>query len=63
MWIPSLPESIDAEKVTAESDNGVVTIHVAKKPNVKPKKVEVKPTSHDLQESSSRGLIMQMIKP
>jgi HSP20 family protein len=37
-----LPETIDAEKVNAESDNGVVTIHVAKKPGIKPKRVEVK---------------------
>jgi HSP20 family protein len=38
-----LPETVDAEKVTAESDNGVVTIHVAKKPGIKSKRVEVKP--------------------
>lgn len=37
-----LPETIDADKVTAESDNGVVTIHVAKKPGTKPKHVEIK---------------------
>jgi HSP20 family protein len=41
-----LPETIDAEKVTAEADNGVVTIHVAKKPGVKPKHVEVKPAAN-----------------
>ncbi len=40
-----LPETIDADKVTAESDNGVVTIHVAKKPGIKPKRVEVKPAA------------------
>jgi HSP20 family protein len=40
-----LPETIDADKITAESDNGVVTIHVAKKPGVRSKKVEVKPTA------------------
>ena len=38
-----LPETADAEKVTAESDNGVVTVRVAKKPGAKPKQVEVKP--------------------
>jgi HSP20 family protein len=43
--IVELPESIDADKVTAESDNGVLTIHVAKKPDAKPRKVEVKATS------------------
>jgi HSP20 family protein len=43
--VMDLPDSIDADKVTAESDNGVVTIHVDKKPGVRPKKVEVKPTA------------------
>jgi HSP20 family protein len=40
-----LPETADADKVTAESDNGVVTIHIAKKPGAKPKQVEVKPAA------------------
>ncbi|MBS0196486.1 MAG: Hsp20/alpha crystallin family protein [Planctomycetes bacterium] len=40
-----LPETVDAEKVTAEADNGVVTVHVAKKPGAKPKQVEIKPAS------------------
>jgi HSP20 family protein len=40
-----LPETVDPDKVSAESDNGVVTIHVAKKPGAKPKQVEVKPAS------------------
>jgi HSP20 family protein len=40
-----LPETVDADKVTAESDNGVVTIHIAKKPGVKPRQVEVKPAA------------------
>jgi HSP20 family protein len=38
-----LPDTVDADRVTAESDNGVVTIHVAKKPGIKPKQIEVKP--------------------
>lgn len=37
-----LPETADVGKVTAESDNGVVTIKVAKKPGAKPRQVEVK---------------------
>ena len=40
-----LPESIDPERVTADVDNGIVTIRVAKKPGLRSKRVEVKPTS------------------
>lgn len=40
-----LPETIDPDKVSAESDNGVVTIRVAKKPGAKPRQVEVKPAA------------------
>lgn len=40
-----LPEAADADKVTAESENGVVTIHIAKKPGAKPKQVQIKPAS------------------
>ncbi|MCC6659531.1 MAG: Hsp20/alpha crystallin family protein [Phycisphaerales bacterium] len=37
-----LPETVDADRISAESDNGVVTIHIAKKPGAKPKQIEVK---------------------
>jgi HSP20 family protein len=40
-----LPETVDADKVTAEAENGVVTIHVARKPGIKPKRIEVKPAA------------------
>jgi HSP20 family protein len=40
-----LPDTIDADRITAESDNGVVTIRVAKRPGVGKKKVEVKPST------------------
>jgi HSP20 family protein len=40
-----LPDTVDADKINAESDNGVVTIHIAKKPSAKPKQIEVKPSS------------------
>lgn len=40
-----LPDTVDADKVSAESDNGVVTIHIPKKPGVKPKQIEVKPAA------------------
>lgn len=38
-----LPPTADSDKVTAESDNGLVTIHIAKKPGARAKQVEVKP--------------------
>lgn len=38
-----LPDTVDTDKVTAETDNGVVTIRVAKKPGAKAKQVEIKP--------------------
>jgi len=37
-----LPDWVDADKINAESDNGVVTIHLPKKPGAKPKQIEVK---------------------
>lgn len=40
----SLPGSIDAEKITAESKNGVLTVVVPKKSESKPKTVQVKPS-------------------
>jgi HSP20 family protein len=38
-----LPETADPEKVTAEHDNGVVTIRVAKLKGAKPREIPVKP--------------------
>ena len=40
-----LPETIDSDKVAAESENGILLVHVAKKPGAKPRAIEVKPTS------------------
>lgn len=40
-----LPETADTDKITAEADNGVVTVRVAKKPGAKPKQVEIKPAA------------------
>ena len=37
-----LPESVDADRVTADTENGVVTVHIAKKPGQKPRRVELK---------------------
>ena len=37
----SLPASIDAEKIRAESKNGVLHVHLPKKPEAKPKSIQV----------------------
>ncbi len=39
----TLPEGVDAEHVQAELKEGVLTLSVAKKPEVKAKKIELKP--------------------
>jgi HSP20 family protein len=38
----TLPEGVDAEHAEADLSSGVLTITLAKKPEVKPKKIEVK---------------------
>jgi HSP20 family protein len=38
----SLPGTIDAEKIRADSKNGVLTVHLPKKPEAKPKSIQVK---------------------
>lgn len=40
-----LPESVDADRVSADSENGVITVHIAKRPGAKPRRVEVKSES------------------
>lgn len=37
-----LPETVDPEKITAETDAGVVTVHVGKRTGVKPKHVPIR---------------------
>jgi len=39
-----LPESIDADRVTAETENGVITVRIAKKPGQRTRRIEVKST-------------------
>ena len=38
----SLPASIDSEKIRAESKHGVLHLHLPKKPEAKPKSIQVK---------------------
>jgi HSP20 family protein len=38
----SLPQTIDAEKIRADSKNGVLTVYLPKKPEAKPKAIQVK---------------------
>ncbi len=40
----SLPGTIDAEKIRAESKHGVLTVHLPKKAEAKPKSIQVKVT-------------------
>lgn len=40
-----LPGSVDPDKVTADSENGVITVRVSKKPGQRTRRVEVKPTA------------------
>jgi HSP20 family protein len=37
----TLPDTVDAAKVTAESKNGVLTIRLGKRDEVKPRKIDV----------------------
>ncbi len=38
----SLPGTVDAEKIRAESKNGVLTVHLPKKAEAKPKSIQIK---------------------
>lgn len=37
----TLPELIEPDKICAESDNGVLTVHLPKKPETQPRRIEV----------------------
>ena len=43
--VVELPESIDPDRVSADVENGVVTIRISKKPGQRTRRVEIKPTS------------------
>lgn len=38
----SMPQQVDQNTISADSDNGILTVHLPKKPEVQPRKVEVK---------------------
>lgn len=38
----SMPGVIEPEQISAETDNGILTVHLPKKPETQPKKIEVK---------------------
>ncbi len=40
-----LPASVEAERAQAERDNGIVTVRVPKRPDVRPRHIEIKPAS------------------
>ena len=40
----TLPTAVDAEKIEAVNENGVLTVHLPKAESVKPKRIEIKPT-------------------
>lgn len=44
--IIDLPETVDADKAKAESGSGVVTVRIPKKVGVKPRHIEIKPSSN-----------------
>ncbi|MEN6579610.1 MAG: Hsp20/alpha crystallin family protein, partial [Anaerolineaceae bacterium] len=37
----SMPGVIDPDKITAETDNGILVIHLPKKPETQPKKIAI----------------------
>ena len=37
----SMPGVIDPEQISAETDNGILTVHLPKKPETQPRKIEV----------------------
>jgi HSP20 family protein len=37
----SMPGVIDSEKISAETENGILTVHLPKKPETQPKKISI----------------------
>ncbi|MFZ3071075.1 MAG: Hsp20/alpha crystallin family protein [Anaerolineaceae bacterium] len=44
----SLPGMVEQSEISAESENGTLTVHLPKKPEAQPKRIEVKPKSVDV---------------
>ncbi len=40
-----LPQSVEADKARAESDSGIVTVRIPKRPDVRPRPIEIKPAA------------------
>jgi HSP20 family protein len=38
----TLPDVADSEQISAQTNNGVLTVRIAKRPEVQPKKIEIK---------------------
>jgi len=36
-----MPGVIDSEKISAETENGILTVHLPKKPETQPKKISI----------------------
>jgi HSP20 family molecular chaperone IbpA len=36
-----MPGVIDADKITADTDNGILVVHLPKKPETQPKKISI----------------------
>lgn len=50
----TMPGSIDSGKITAESENGILMLHLPKKEEVKPKRIEIKPKNIKVIESKNK---------
>ncbi len=50
----SMPGLVDANKIEAESENGILTLHLPKKEEVKPKHIEVKTKEGKLIEGKAK---------
>lgn len=59
----ALPESVDPTKVEAEIDQGILTVRIAKKPEVAPKRIQVKPHGAQASKQVMGGQPPETTKP